>query len=188
MRYLILIRHSQPAIEPEMAGRKWHLSAEGRARCRQLAEQISSYQPSPIVCSTEPKASETAALLSAQLGISYSTNHDLREHERDTVPYLGQEKWERAITEFFTRPDELVLGNETATQALQRFDRAVQKILHQHTEGNIAIVAHGTVITLFLAQHASIEPLPFWHALTLPAFFVVSLPDYVLINAIKALE
>jgi len=188
MRYLILSRHSQPAIEPEVAGRKWRLSAEGRARCRLLAEQISSYQPSTIVCSTEPKAAETAALLSAQLGTSYSTNHDLREHERDNVPYLGQEQWERAITEFFTRPDEMVLGTETAAQALQRFDRAIQEILHQYTEGNIVIVAHGTVITLFLAQHASIEPLPFWHALTLPAFFVVSLPDYTLVNAIKPLE
>jgi broad specificity phosphatase PhoE len=188
VRYLILIRHSQPAVEPEVAGRKWHLSAEGRVRCRLLAEKISSYHPSAIICSTEPKAAETAALLSVHLKIPYSTNHDLREHERDNVPYLGQEKWEHAITEFFTRPDELVLGNETATQALQRFDRAVQEILHQHTEGNIAIVAHGTVITLFLAQHASIEPLPFWHALTLPAFFVVLLPDYALVRAVRRLE
>jgi broad specificity phosphatase PhoE len=153
-----------------------------------LAEQISGYQPSVLVCSTEPKAAETAALLSAQLGIAYSTNHDLREHERDNVPYLGQEKWEHAITEFFTRPDELVLGDETATQALQRFDRAVQEILHHYTEGNIAIVAHGTVMTLFLGKHVGIEPLPFWHALTLPAFFVVSLPDYMLVSAVRRLE
>jgi broad specificity phosphatase PhoE len=173
MRYLILIRHSQPVIEPEVTGREWHLSDEGSARCRLLAEQISGYQPSAIVCSTEPKAAETAALLSAQLGISYSTNHDLREHERDNVPYLGQEEWERAIAEFFTRPDKLVLGNETATQALQRFDQAVQAILRQHIEGNIAIVAHGTVITLFLAQHAGVEPLPYSVIATLQQGHVV---------------
>jgi broad specificity phosphatase PhoE len=112
----------------------------------------------------------------------------LREHERDTVPYLGNEKWEQVITEFFERPDELVLGNETATQALRRFDRAVQEVLQQHIEGNVAIVAHGTVITLFLAQHAGVQALPFWHALTLPAFFVVSLPDYALIAAVRRLE
>jgi broad specificity phosphatase PhoE len=188
MRYLILVRHSQPAIDPEVVGRKWHLSAEGRARCRWLAEQLSIYQPSTIVCSTEPKATETAALVSAQLNISYSTLHDLREHERDAVPYLGSEEWERAITEFFARPDELVLGDETATEALQRFDRAVREIVQQHTEGNIAIIAHGTVITLFLAQHAGVEPSPFWQALTLPAFFVVSLPDYALVNTGRWLE
>ncbi len=90
MRYLLLIRHSQPAIEPEVAACKWHLSTEGRARCQQLAEHISSYQPAVMVCSTEPKAVETAALLTAQLGISYSTQHDLREHERENVPYLGE--------------------------------------------------------------------------------------------------
>jgi broad specificity phosphatase PhoE len=45
--------------------------------------------------------------------------------------------------------------------------------LRQHIEGNIAIVAHGTVITLFLAQHAGVEPLPYSVIATLQQGHVV---------------
>ncbi len=40
------------------------------------------------------------------------------------------------------------------------------------------VVAHGTVITLFVARRAGLEPFPFWKRLGLPAFVALSLPDY----------
>jgi broad specificity phosphatase PhoE len=188
MRYLILVRHSLPDVVPDIPGSLWQLSAEGRARCQLLAEQLSGYQPASIVASMEPKATETAALLSAHLHIPYHTAEGLHEHERNNVPYLGQVAWEQAISSFFAQPDELVFGGETATQALQRFTGAVQKALQQHAEGNIAIVAHGTVITLFVAQHAPIQPLPFWLSLDTPAFIVLSLPSYMLLNTVTEIR
>jgi hypothetical protein len=42
MRYQILVRHSLPDIVPDVPGSLWQLSAEGRARCRFLAEQLSA--------------------------------------------------------------------------------------------------------------------------------------------------
>ncbi len=188
MRHLILVRHSLPDIVPDVPGSLWQLSAEGRARCRFLAEQLFAYQPSSIAASMEPKATETAALLSAHLHISYHTAEGLHEHERDNVAYLGQAKWEQTISSFFAQPDELVLGRETATQALQRFTGAVQNVLQQYDEGNVMIVAHGTVITLFVAQYAQIQSFPFWQSLDTPAFIVLSLPSYKLLNTVARIE
>ena len=105
-----------------------------------------------------------------------------------TVAYLGPIEWEQTITAFFARPNELVFGEETATQAVQRFSAAVQQVLQQYDEGNVVIVTHGTVITLFTAQHAPIALLPFWQSLDTPAFIVVSLPTYSLVDTVTRLE
>ncbi len=188
MRYLILVRHSQPEIRPNVAGSLWQLSAEGHARCRLLAEQLSAYQPAAIVASVEPKATETAALLSAHLHMSYQTTEGLHEHERGNVAYLGREEWEQTISTFFAQPDKLVFGNETATQALERFSSAVQRVVKEHEEGNIVIVTHATVITLFVAQHVYIPSFLFWRSLDTPAFVVLSLPSYRLLNTVAKIE
>ena len=92
LRYLILVRHSLPEVVTDMPGRFWQLSTEGRARCRFLAEQLAGYQPASIVASKEPKATETAALLSTHLQIPYESAEGLHEHERDGTPYLGKAK------------------------------------------------------------------------------------------------
>jgi broad specificity phosphatase PhoE len=188
MRYLMLVRHSQPDIVSYVPGSHWQLSAEGRARCRLLAEQLSAYQPATIAASMEPKAAETAALLSAHLHIPYQTAEGLHEHERGNTPYLGQEKWEQIISTFFAQPDKLVFGSETATQALERFAGAVQKVVQEHAEGNIVIVAHATVITLLVAQYVYIPSFLFWRSLDTPAFVVLSLPSYRLLNTVVRIE
>jgi broad specificity phosphatase PhoE len=43
-------------------------------------------------------------------------------------------------------------------------------VLEEHPEGNLAVVAHGTVNALFLAQHENIDALDFWCRLGLPSF------------------
>jgi broad specificity phosphatase PhoE len=187
MRYLILVRHSLPEVVPAVPGYLWQLSAEGRTRCRLLAEQLSSYQPASIVSSVEPKAAETAALLSAHLHIPYKTVEGLHEHERGNVPYLGKEAWAQTVAAFFAQPDELVFGKETATQAFQRFNASVQQV-QQQEEGNIVIVAHGTVISLFVAHYTDLQPLLFWRSLDTPAFVVLSVPDYSLVNVVPRLD
>jgi len=48
----------------------------------------------------------------------------------------------------------------------------------QYDMGNIAIVAHGTVTTLFVAQFNAIDPFPFWKQMGLPSFIVLEMPDF----------
>lgn len=176
MRTLLLIRHSAVAIDPERPSREWTLSAEGRARCTDLALELTRHDPGVFVSSVEPKAGETAQLLAEALGRPWTTAEGLHEHRRDSVPYFASRAtFEAAVAQFFARPDEPVLGEETAVQARHRFISAVDKVLAAHPTGNVAIVSHGTVITLFLSYYnPHLEPFSLWRSLTLPCYFVVS--------------
>jgi broad specificity phosphatase PhoE len=79
----------------------------------------------------------------------------------------------------FVHADMLVMGSETATQARERFARAVEAVLQRHMAGNVVIVARGTVITLFVAAVAGIEPFPLWQRLGLPGLELRAVVDSV---------
>lgn len=184
MSYLILVRHSQPQQQPDLPAREWHLSQEGRARCQKLGSELAAkYNPTRIVASSEPKAIETATIIAAFFGLPIEIAADLHEHDRRNVGYLPADEFKARAAALFAHPDELVLGVETANQALTRFEAAVRKLLEQHIEGDLAAVTHGTVMTLFLAHYnPQINPLDFWQQLTLPAVYYLSLPDFQLVG------
>jgi broad specificity phosphatase PhoE len=179
-RYLLLVRHSAPEVVPGVPAREWRLSAEGRSRCGPLAERLATYAPTAIVASVEPKARETAELVAAPLDLSVETAVGLHEHERDGAGYLGRDAFEAAMRAFFARPGELVLGRETAAQAVTRFSAEVVRVLSGRRAGNVAIVTHGTVLSLFVAQRAGVAPYPFWRSLALPALVALQLPAFAL--------
>jgi broad specificity phosphatase PhoE len=112
----------------------------------------------------------------------------LHEHEREHVPFSSTEAFERAVAALFARPGELVMGEESADQARERFERAVRAALDRHAGRDIAIVAHGTVITLLVAHYAGVEPLSFWRRLGMPALVVLALPGYELLEVVERLE
>jgi len=185
---LILIRHSQSQLEPNRPASQWPLTEEGRRRCRALAEHLAAYAPDLIVTSRERKANETGALVATQLALPMEVVDGLHEHQREHAGWLPTPAFEQAVTAFFTRPDALVFGEETAGQAGARFDAAVRAVLAGHPGQTVAIVAHGTVITLFVAQHAGVAPLPFWKRLGMPAIVVMSLPDLKLLDVVSQFE
>jgi broad specificity phosphatase PhoE len=177
-RCLILVRHSLPEIVPSVRASQWHLSEEGRRRCEGLAERLAAYEPDVIVTSLEPKAIETGQIVARVLGIPCETAPNLHEHERPKEEHFGsREQFEAQVSCLFEHPGELIFGNETADEAHDRFASAIGNVLQTHHSGNLAVVTHGTVLTLFVARAAGIEPVPFWRRLGLPAFVVLSLPD-----------
>ena len=72
-------------------------------------------------------------------------------------------------------------GDETANQAYHRFHQAVTTSLARHPHDTVAIVAHGTVMALFVAHAAGVDPFAFWQRLDLPAFVVLALPEMELL-------
>jgi broad specificity phosphatase PhoE len=188
MRYLVLVKHSLPHIIPTLPAHRWHLSVEGRLRCQALAEKLAVYSPGCILSSKEPKAVETAQLVANHLDQIFLIYEGLHEHDRSNVWWTVEERFEAQVDEFFRHPDRLVMGRETASQAQVRFSRAVTSILKQHSEETIAIIAHGTVITLFVTQAIKLEPFGFWKRLGLPSFVVMSLPELELVNVIEGFE
>jgi broad specificity phosphatase PhoE len=181
---LILIRHSLPQIDPETPSYRWRLSGEGRRRCGDLAGYLLPYALTKIITSTEPKAIETGEFVARELGISWKKATGLHEHERVNVPYTSSNRFEESVQNFFDNPDQLVFGEETAEQAGKRFEDAVQEQLDRYPDENLAIVAHGTVISLFVQSVAKIDAYPIWRQLGLPAFVVFSWPDFELLSVV----
>jgi len=182
---LILIKHSLPEIIPGVSASKWKLSETGRLRCNALAQKIAPYSPDIVISSVEPKAIETAQIVAEYIAKPFHTFEGLHEHDRTGVDYVGQEQFESSVNAFFKFPGKLVLGNETALQAYERFSKAITALENAHQNKSLAVVAHGTVITLFVAQAVGLEPFSFWTKLGLPSFVVLSLPQLELVKIIE---
>jgi broad specificity phosphatase PhoE len=164
---------------------QWVLSTEGRRRCQSLAKHVATYEPAAIIASEEPKAVETGQIVARILGLPFETALGLHEHKRAVVRDLDSpDTFQAQVAAFFERPGELVLGFETADQAHARFTQALSRILERHSAGNLAIVSHGTVMTLLIARANHLDPLPFWRNLGLPASAVLSLPDLKLVEVV----
>lgn len=185
-RRLILVRHSLPEFVTGVPASRWHLSAEGRRRCRRLAERLADQDLAVIVTSEEPKAAETGQIVAETLDLRLEAAPGLHEHERGVVTDMGsQEQFRAQVARLLALPDELVMGYETADQAHARFCAAVDRVVGQHATGNLAIVSHGTVITLLVARANRLDPVPLWQSLGLPAFVTLGLPDLRLLEPVN---
>lgn len=172
MGVLLLVRHSDPAVDPAAPASSWPLSPRGRARCAPLAEALRPHAPGHIASSPEPKAVETARLLAAALGVGSSVASGLEEHHRETVPFLDD--FRARVAELFARPDERVLGEESAAQARLRFSRALDHLVASwRWPGPPCVVAHGTVLSLHLAHRLGLDPISLWDRLRCPSLLVV---------------
>jgi broad specificity phosphatase PhoE len=177
MRKLILIKHASPLVVPGTSPENWKLSDKGREACSPLADALRQHQPGTIVSSEEPKAKETAQLIAAALNVPTQTASGLHEHDRSNVPHMRSGEFISHMELFFRTPAERVLGRESADDALSRFERAVDAVIAAHSTGNVAIVTHGTVLALFIAEHSAKRPFDLWRNMSLPSFAVISLPD-----------
>ncbi len=181
MTSLILIRHSIVRQQPEISAHQWQLTDEGRARGLRLAEQLRRYQPGVVVTSAEPKAVQTGQLVAQTLDLPLETEPGLHEHLRESAPYYPDPRdFEARIEALLQHPDQLVFGDETGNAAGDRLQAALEAIIQRHPHTPIAAVSHGTVMSLFLARVAGVEPVSFWQTLGMPGYVVLRLPDFTL--------
>ncbi|HEY2589402.1 MAG TPA: histidine phosphatase family protein [Tepidisphaeraceae bacterium] len=182
MRKLILVKHARPQMTEGIPSHAWGLSDEGRAACGPLAAAIRPHDPVAIVTSEEPKAHETARLIADALGKPIDTAAGLQEHDRSNVPIMRPGEFLSALALFFKAQNRLVLGKETAYEAAERFQRAVESVLKEYPDGNVAIVTHGTVLALFASENGAGDPFQLYRQFGLPSFLVFSVPDYKLLE------
>lgn len=182
--HLILVRHSLPEIEAGIPAHAWELSNEGRARVVRLAETVKQYQLEVIGSSVEPKARETAEILCKILEVDLVVMDGLHEHERSGVSLVSKEEFQSLVREMFEKPDELIFGNETAAQALERFKTSVALMMNLYDDKRMAIVAHGTVISLFVSELTGLDGYQLWNELDLPSFVVLDLDNRKLLETV----
>jgi len=183
--YLILVKHSTPIILESVPARKWTLSEEGRERAHELSGKLLGYQPEIVVSSVEPKARETAEVLAENLELEFRLFEGLHEHDRSHTAYRSQAEFQNLVREFFEQPEMSVFGNETANQALVRFRQSVSVVLNLYRDKNIVIVAHGTVISLYVAWLTGCDGYDLWKALGLPSFVVLDIQSRILIETVN---
>lgn len=175
-RTLTLVKHARPEKLDGVDSHEWPLSPQGRDDVRRLVAQLAGNKYAAVISSPEPKAAETAALLSEAFSLDFSTHEGLAEHDRSNVPLMKTPEFVSAIANFFSKPAQLVLGKETAKHALKRFEQAMDATLAAHPEGDLLIVSHGTVLALWLGTYAQIDPYQTWRQMGLPSYVKLSWP------------
>jgi len=168
---LILVRHAAPLIEPGVPPPQWGLSPEGRADAEALAVRVAALKPQAICASTEPKAIETARLLARPLGLAIDTDPAFDEHRRGSWPFepdaaVRDARMLRVLSDFGSSVD----GAEVGAAAAARFAAGVEA----RAARPLVIVSHGTILSLFLAWTASLEPQALWRSLRLPEALVLN--------------
>jgi broad specificity phosphatase PhoE len=185
MRKLILIKHASPLVDPATPSEQWKLSDRGIESCAPLAEKLRPHAPQVIITSEQPKARQTGQLLADALQVPIETAPGLQEHDRSNVPHMRSGEFISHMELFFRRPSDRVLGKESADEALKRFESAIESVLHEHPEQDLAIVSHGTVLALYIASHTGQRPFELWRAMGLPSMLVLQLPGNEIVESIN---
>ena len=177
MSRMILVRHAQPEIDPTRPAADWHLSEVGRHAAHELALVIGRFAPDRIVTSPEQRARETGAEIANVLGLAVATDDDLREQGFGPLPYLGDDAFRHAVRAHFLRPDEIVLGQESARDAGVRLAGAIDHA-HQGSPETLnpsIVVTHGRILASFLSQLTGMDAIAIWESLRMPDALLVDL-------------
>jgi broad specificity phosphatase PhoE len=169
---LILVKHAQPVLDPAVAPREWRLGRDGEEQSQRLAAHLSAFLPFTLVSSSEPKAVRTAEIVAATLGIASAAVDGLEEFDRPAMPIVTPDEHTRLNASIFTTRAQPVLGRESADAALARFSTAIDRALVPLPSGHtLVVIAHGTVIALFVAQQTGRDAFELWRSLECADWF-----------------
>ncbi len=144
----------------------------GRAEAEALARLAVFHGVEAVVTSPEPKARATAEPIARVSGLELCVEQDLREAERSAAPVD-----DRAT--FVARVDAWLGGSQASgweerDHAANRIVTCIERLLAE-VAGDLALVSHGTVLSLYLAwlrRHERVE-LAEWEAIPLPGVAVI---------------
>jgi broad specificity phosphatase PhoE len=150
------ISHPQVAVDPAVDVTRWGLSEQGRARARLMTTRPWVAGIRRIVTSEETKALETAAVLAAALGVDVEPRPETGEIDRSAAGFLPPSEFEAVADACFARPDESARGWERAIDAQRRIVDALADVVADEAAGDVAVVGHGGVGTLWYCHLAGV--------------------------------
>lgn len=186
MKELVLVRHAPSQPDPGRPAAQWRPSPDAGRRVRTLARRLVPLGVDLVVAGTEPKAAATGRTLAAQLEVPHASAPRLHEHERGHVPLLEESAWLETVRRAFRHPDVLVFGRETANEARRRFLTALQRALAGTGAERPAVVSHGSVMSLLVAEPNGLDPFELWRSLAMPEAWLLSWPELALRTRIAA--
>ena len=175
-RRLLLVRHSNPVVRPDVPARDWSISDEGVVRARQLALRLELERAGSIYSSLEPKALDTATAMADVWQLPVKPVAGIHEHDRSHEPLLARSQFERRLRDFFERPTVVVFGRESADEARRRFTVAITRLLIGD-RGDVVLVTHGTVLALYVAAVTAQDAFALWKRLDMPCAVTLTVPE-----------
>lgn len=187
-RLVVLVKHAMPELQAGVAPRHWTLGARGEAGARRLATELRQLGAFRLEHSPEPKASRTAELIAAELGLERHERRGLEEIDRPALPLLSRAEHTAYNARLFAEPARAVVGNESADRALARFEAALgAAVSDTAADEHLVAITHGTVIALLVAAHNAIDGSTLWQRLECPSFVTLFADDYRLCEVREAL-
>lgn len=183
---LVLVKHARPVLDPARPARDWTLGPDGEVQAAAVAKRLGEFLPFDLVASPEPKASRTAAIVAGMFGLTPRVVAGLHEFDRPVLPIMPADEHLRLNARLFREPNRPVLGTESAKVALARFSAALLPEIQARRSDNLVVVAHGTVISLFVGAHNAIDAFAFWRTLDCGGIAVLDLPSLRLLPTIAA--
>jgi broad specificity phosphatase PhoE len=159
-------------VDPDRPPSTWPLSAVGRTAATALARKLMPFNPTSLLASPQAKTMATADAMGAVFRLGVRPDIGLVEHRRETTPFMDQPDLEALIQRMFDEPSNLVLGEETADGARDRFAAAITR--RPRGEGACVVVCHGTVISLWVARRLNLDPMKLWRSLGMPSAVVLA--------------
>ena len=158
MQRVLFITHGDVLIDANVPVPDWGLSAEGVRKHTAFNTSAATHGLTGVYSSNERKAVEGAQILATHLGLTVQRIEALHENDRSATGFLPPAEFELVADAFFGSPNTSIRGWERAIDAQSRIAGAVRHVLEMHgTNGDIAIVAHGGVGTLFLCKLMGVE-------------------------------
>lgn len=175
MSLLYLIRHPHTRINLDVPAPEWGLSDEGQAQTAALLEAPFWPHVATVYPSREPKSITTAKEASLAYEIPAIPRSTLGEVNRSAYVAPDEAAYQAAVAAFFENPTQSPHGWEPAIAALQRFKNGIAQINSWHgADESCAVVAHGLVLTLYIADLQGIRPtLQMWRAIGFAAVAAV---------------
>jgi len=186
-RIIVLIRHSNTQPDPNSVSKNWTLTEDGEANALKLSSRLTEYNITKIYASEEPKACATGEIIGHELGLSYEIAEGLHETRRETAPfYDSKDDFIQAVKVAMDSPDEILYGEEAFADALKRFETSLNTLIFNHPQENLAIVSHGTVMSLFISKILGMNTYSVWQCLGMPAYIAFKLPDWQLVEWVNS--
>lgn len=175
MSLLYLIRHPHTHIDLDVPSPEWGLSVEGQAQTANLLEAPFWPHVAAVYPSREPKSITAAKEASLAHEIPAIPRAALGEINRASFVAPNEASYQAAVAAFFENPALSPHGWEPAISALQRFKKEIMLLNSWHAaHESFAIVAHGLVLTLFMADLQGVHPsLSMWREIGFAAVAAV---------------
>ncbi len=171
---LLLVRHAEPVrIEDAPGPADPPLAERGRTQAEACARWLSFERLHAVVASPLRRAVQTAEPIAAAFGLPVEIDDDLAEFDREAASYIPVEELRAAKDPRWTaltedRWDELAQIDRDTFRRL--VIDAVERVIRAHPGQRAAVICHGGVINIYLAEILGI-PRDLWFE---PAYTSIS--------------